>query len=177
MTQIVPIIVVAGLDSEGKPHGAQFSQDQAKLATKAAKLMGLGVGHANTEIALAVAKQLPRGRVYASGRAFAPLIKHTVYEQLQQVVTLERDTSAPDTPVANQLATDPWQQLKVGSVALYGGKYVEEGWWEVVVREISKDGQTMTCVWRGAPKEKAVKCRRNELGIIGPEAMKSLRKA
>lgn len=176
MTQVVPIIVIAGHDSDGKPHGSQFPQEHAKLATKAAKLMGLGVGHANTEIALAVAKQLPRGRVYASGRAFAPLIKHTVYEQLQQVLTLERDTSAPDVPAANQPTTNPWEQLKVGSVALYGGKYVEEGWWEVVVREISKDGQTMTCVWRGAPKEKAVKCRRNELGIIGPEAIKSLRK-
>jgi hypothetical protein len=176
MTEIVPIIIVAGLDSDSKPHGAQFSQDQTKLATKAAKLMGFGVGLANTEIALAVAKQLPRGRLYASGRAFAPLIKHTVYEQLQQVLTLERDTSAPDVPAGNQPTADPWQQLKVGSVALYGGKYVEEGWWEVIVREISKDGQTMTCVWRGAPKEKPVKCRRNELGIIGPEAIKSLRK-
>jgi hypothetical protein len=176
MTEIVPIIVVAGLDSDGKPHGAQFSQDQAKLATKAAKLMGFGVGLANTENALAVAKQLPRGRIYASDRAFAPLIKHAVYEQLQQVVTLERDTSAPDAPAVTHPAVNPWAELKVGSIALYGGKYVEEGWWEVIVREISKDGQAMTCVWRGAPKEKAVKCRRNELGIIGPEAMKSLRK-
>jgi hypothetical protein len=176
MNEIVPIIVVAGLDSDSKPHGAQFSQDQSKLATKAAKLMGFGVGLANTETALAVAKQLPRGRVYASGRAFAPLIKHTVYEQLQQVLTLERDTSAPDVPAVTHPAANPWAELKVGSIALYGGKYVEEGWWEVIVREISKDGQTLTCVWRGAQKEKAVKCRRNELGIIGPEAMKSLRK-
>jgi len=176
MNQLVPIVVVAGLGSDGKPHAAQFSHENAKLAAKAAKLMGLGVGQANTETALAVAQQLPRGKIYASGRAFAPLIKQTVYEQLQKVLTLERDDSAPEPDPKPAPSSDPWTELKVGGVALYGGKYVDEGWWEVIITKISKDGDLVTCAWRGAPKQKPVKCRRYELGIIGPEALKSLRK-
>lgn len=177
MNQSNHLVIVIGLGADGKPHGAQFDPSNAKLAAKAAKLMGLQFGRAETEPSLEVAKGLPRGKIYASGRAFTPLIKRPLYEQLLQAIAF--DPPLPDQPVPEDAPDlevgDPWARIRVGSVVLYGGKNVEEGWWECVVTKISEDGELVTMVWRGAPKERSIKCRRRELGLMGIEALKALR--
>jgi hypothetical protein len=178
MNQPTSLAVIAGIGPDAKPHGAQFDISHAKLVAKAAQLMGLQFAVADTDAALTVAKSLPRGRIYGSGRALAPIIKQQLYEQLIGSLAFEPASSANTEPQQGKdnVSPNPWDEIKVGSVVLYGGKYVDEGWWEAVVETISKNGDVITMRWRGAPKERAFKCRRHELGVLGREALKSLRR-
>ena len=75
-------IVVFGRDDAGKPHAAVFSHSDAQLAEKAAGLMGMRVLRLETDKACELAGRLPRGRVFASGRAFVPFVKAGLYEAL-----------------------------------------------------------------------------------------------
>jgi len=176
MNQLIPLIVIAGIGTDGKPHAAQFDAGHAKLAAKAARLMGFQIAHAESDAALAAAKALPRGKIYGSGRALAPIINQQLYDQFLALLPFERSSPKEPEPVQTKdgLPPDPWDQIAVGSVVLYGGKYIEDGWWEAIVESISKADDIVTMRWRGAPKERAFKCRRHELGIIGREALKSL---
>ena len=64
-----PALVVFGCDALGKPHASSFSQSEAALATKAAELMGLRLLPVQTDLERALAAKVPRGRVFATGRA------------------------------------------------------------------------------------------------------------
>jgi hypothetical protein len=77
-----PSLVVFGRDATGKPHASSFSQSEANLATKA-ELMGLRLLPVQTDTERALAAKLPRGRVFASGRAFVPFIKAALFIELQ----------------------------------------------------------------------------------------------
>ena len=75
-------IVVFGRDDAGKPHASAFSHSDAQLAEKAAGLMGMRVLRLETDKARELAGRLPRGRVFASGRAFVPFVKAGLYDAL-----------------------------------------------------------------------------------------------
>ena len=68
-------LVLFGRDGAGKPHAAWFDAQSADLAVKAASLTGMRVLHVKGEDQRALAQQLPRGRVFASGKAFAPFVR------------------------------------------------------------------------------------------------------
>src|SRR3954471_13293333 len=76
-------VVVFGRDEAGKPHAAWFDQGEASLAEKAADLMGLRLLRVHTDEHRALAAQLPHGRVFASGRAFVPFVKASLFRALQ----------------------------------------------------------------------------------------------
>ena len=78
-----PALVVFGRDKGGKPHASSFVESEAALATKAAELMGLRLLRVRTDAERALAAQVPRGRVFATGRAFVPFIKATLLTELQ----------------------------------------------------------------------------------------------
>ena len=78
-----PALVVFGRDKGGKPHASAFTQSEAALATKAAELMGLRLLPVRTDTERALAAKVPRGRVFATGRAFVPFIKATLLTELQ----------------------------------------------------------------------------------------------
>ena len=64
-----PDLIVLGPE-EGQPRAARFPADQADLVAKAAKAMNLTVCKADSAVRLAdLAKKLPDGRLYATGRA------------------------------------------------------------------------------------------------------------
>src|SRR3954452_8640787 len=75
-------LVVFGRDNGGKPHASRFDASEAELAEKAAGLMGMQVLRPETGEQRALAAKLPRGRVFASGRAFVPFVKAAVYGPL-----------------------------------------------------------------------------------------------
>src|SRR5215207_1727679 len=78
-----PALVVFGRDATGKPHASSFSQSEADLATKAPELMGLRLLPVRTDTERALATKVPRGRVFATGRAFVPFIKAALFTELQ----------------------------------------------------------------------------------------------
>src|SRR5829696_5117738 len=70
-----PCIVVFGRDEAGKPHASWFDAESAELAIKAADLMQMRVLKVETEEQKALARQLARGRVFATGQAFTPFAR------------------------------------------------------------------------------------------------------
>jgi len=63
-----PELVVLGRDDQGKPRAARFPSDQANVVAKAAKAMNLTVAKADGVALAELAKKLPIGRLYATGR-------------------------------------------------------------------------------------------------------------
>src|SRR5215218_2621290 len=90
--QAEPSLVVFGRDDAGKPRASWFDAGSADLASKAADLMKMRVLKIKTDEQKAVARQLAPGRVFASGRAFTPFARATVFSQL---VELAGDSSDP----------------------------------------------------------------------------------
>jgi len=81
MTEPAPILVVFGIDGEGKPRASRFADRDAELATKAAAALGfrlVWVKKAGRDIAEA----LPPGNVFARGNAFVRLVRQSVFEKL-----------------------------------------------------------------------------------------------
>ena len=61
MTDKVPILVVLGIDVDGKPHGSRFEERDAPFVERAAELMGFHAIHVaadNGELH-GIAEQLP----------------------------------------------------------------------------------------------------------------------
>ena len=69
MTDLAPILVVFGTDGEGKPRAARFGERDAKLATKAAALLGIRTAWITDEAGCAITQALPDGNVFARGTA------------------------------------------------------------------------------------------------------------
>src|SRR3954465_15556414 len=80
-----PSLVVFGRDEAGKPHASWFDADSAELAVKAADLMNMRVLQVETEEQKDVARQLARGRVFATGRAFMPFVRANLYSKLVEL--------------------------------------------------------------------------------------------
>jgi hypothetical protein len=66
-------LVVFGRDEAGRPRASWFDAQSADLAIKAAELMQMRVLRVETEEQKALARQLARGRVSATGRPLRPL--------------------------------------------------------------------------------------------------------
>src|SRR5712671_2974809 len=74
MAEKVPILVVLGIDIDGKPHASRFTEHDASFVLRAAELMGFHVIRVSAENGelYAVAEGLPLGKIFATGRAFVP---------------------------------------------------------------------------------------------------------
>lgn len=79
-------VVLFGLDEQGKAHAATFEVQELDLALKAAELMGFQLFRLETEEQAKAVEGLPKGRIYATGKAFVPFIKRDVYERLLATV-------------------------------------------------------------------------------------------
>jgi hypothetical protein len=55
MTDTAPILVVFGIDPEGKPRASRFTEQDAELATKAAALLGFRTAWITDEAGRAIA--------------------------------------------------------------------------------------------------------------------------
>jgi hypothetical protein len=78
----VPTLIVFGLDETRRPHASTFPAHEAELAEKAAGLMGMAALRLATDAQKALAAKLPKGRVFASGRAFVPFVRAELYEAI-----------------------------------------------------------------------------------------------
>jgi hypothetical protein len=97
VNDVEPSLVVFGRDPAGKPRASWFDAASIDFAMSAAELMQMKIVRVVTEQQRAIAKQLARGRIFSSGRAFAPFARAKVYEQL-----LELEREATDAPFANE---------------------------------------------------------------------------
>ncbi len=75
-------VVIFGSDDKNRPHASTFAATEIETAEKAASLMEFNVFKPDTDEHRAIASQLPRGRVFGSGRAFVPFVSSGDYERL-----------------------------------------------------------------------------------------------
>ena len=102
-------LLVLGFDEQQKPCGARFVDAKPDLVAKAAQLMGLKVYKPSSPEAAEVAKKLPVGQLYATGRAFVPHVRQSLYSEVivalaaepqQAAVGPDDDKPAPRSPAA-----------------------------------------------------------------------------
>jgi hypothetical protein len=123
-------IVVLGLGKDGKTRAAVFGHQDAEIAKKVVAMMGLKIGRAETPEAVALTKQLPQAKVFASGKGLLPLIKRDLLEKLLKLVSLVevpasapipagtvkvvQDVTKPGATLASQQASKPTQSPAPG---------------------------------------------------------------
>ena len=192
-TADAPALVVFGRDKGGKPHASSFTAAEADLATKAAELMGLRTLPIRTDAERALAAQVPRGRVFATGRAFVPFIKATLLTELQAAALNsgvkplklltgpatsgagEPTRAAPATvrksAKGNNIAPvkQPcgWADIQVGSIVLGAAPPRRTEWFECLVIAI-EGGDLFTLRYCDWPKEPPFRRRRVEIGLMHP---------
>ena len=86
MTEPTPILVVFGIDGEGKLRASHFAEKDAELATKAAALLGFRTAWITDEAGCAITQALPGGNVFARGNGFVRLVRQSVFERLSAFI-------------------------------------------------------------------------------------------
>src|SRR3954447_2646740 len=70
-----PAVIVFGYNEHRVPQAAWFSEAEANLAIRAARLMGLRVLRIEDDAHRQLAARLRQGQVYAADRTFAPAVQ------------------------------------------------------------------------------------------------------
>ena len=171
-----PSLILAGLDNSGKAHASAFLESECEAAKAAAALSGFSVIEVNSDALVELAVQLPKGKIYDSGKAFVPFVKADLFQTLAShhplIAQKPRDFSLPKgmtvehkniinkaEPVGDR------SKPKLGSMYL---AYDDESWYEAVVVEIHDNG-TLTLRWRDFDEEAPFTFRADQLGLLPPE--------
>ena len=164
-----PDLIVLGRDEAGKPRAARFPASQGSLVAKGAKAMNLTVCTAEGAALAELAKKLPSGRLYATGRGFVPSVGRNLYvkivEQLNltgQLVAGEIDDS-DEQPAPGLPAT--WDDIAVGHLVIAHENAIE-GWWEAIV--LARDGDMLTLKWRDYPQQANVVRHAATVALLKP---------
>lgn len=183
MTEKVPIIVVLGIDVDGRAHASRFEERDAQFVQRAAELMGfhvLRVPADNAEL-YAIAEALPLGKIFATGRAFVPFVARLAFDKLAALVEGDitvrapRPIGAPDVSSAADAEIDAggvvdtlWSAVEIGSTVLATQPSDYDGWWESVV--VAVNGDDLTLRWRDGPPEKPFHVSRRNVALLHPAA-------
>ena len=170
------ILIIMGMGTDHKPRAATFAMEDGETAAKAAGHMGLKLAKAETLEALAIAKELPEGKLFASGKGLLPLVRREVYDKLLKLVTpVDAKAAVPaakpaEPPATPAVTAEPgfksaWHAIEVGATVLWRASK-DEGWFEAVVVTISKDRKVLTMRWRDYPKLPNFNVKRFDVGII-----------
>jgi hypothetical protein len=141
-------LLVLGFDEQQKPCGARFVDAKPDLVAKAAQLMGLKVYKTGSPDVAEVAKKLPVGQLYATGRAFVPNVRQTLYSDVivalagePQQAAVGADDDKASTPVARGLPRT-WDEIAPGHLVI-AQESLEYGWWEAIVLDRKDDMLTL----------------------------------
>jgi hypothetical protein len=174
-------LVVFGLDGAGKPRASAFSQADAERAERAAEIMGMHAIRPDSDEQHVLARMLPRGRVFASGRAFVPFVKVGLYEALTALAGASATSATSSAPKAKPapaapasppnstskagLAPETWDDIGVGSIVL-ATEGPQEGWFESIVLRAEND--VFMLRWRDWPRLPVFARRPWQLGLLPP---------
>ena len=166
-------LLVLGFDEQQKPCGARFVDAKPDLVAKAAQLMGLEVYKASSPDVAEVAKKLPVGQLYATGRAFVPNIRQTLYSDVIVALAAEPQQAAvgPDddkasTPVARGLPHN-WDEIAAGHLVI-AQESLANGSWEAIVLDRKDD--MLTLRFRDYPRLPKFFRHRTAVALMSPAA-------
>lgn len=184
-----PAAFILGRDDTNKPHAAWFTAEQVEPAKNAAALMGMHIVMVGDDPAFTnVIAGLPRGKLFASGKAFCPFVAAATFEKLLPLAPSagepkklrvvanaaagEDMSKPPATPVkgAIDLPKD-WTAIKVGSVVL-ASESKEEGWFEAKVTE-AKPNDVFLLRWVDYPDYEPFVRHRERLALMFPRPLAS----
>src|ERR1700754_526717 len=141
------VIVLFGLDENGKCRAAKFASEDEAVVNKLALARGLRVGLANGAKHAALLGKLPEGRLYSTGKSSVPLIGSKLYETLSVLVGGEPGPILGSLPRSRE-------ELAPGHLVIAQAS-IANGWWEAVVTR--REGTTLCLRWRDDPSEEIVR--------------------
>ena len=185
-----PILILYGLDTDGRPRAAVFNAAQADLATKAAESLELQVLRIETAEQIELARQVPSGEILAPGRGNVPVVRKELFDKLLALVpapdsgpSQEAASAAEVDAVPSATTTDnsgpaskapppkqpptTWAEIDVGDLVLAENWDPETGWFEAVVLEQVGDDE-LKLRFRDYPEEGTLVRRRNQLALLSP---------
>ncbi len=165
-----PAVIVFGFNAYRIPQAAWFPHDEAGLATRAARLMGLRVLRIMDDAHRALAARLRRGRVDAADSTFAPAANRVVFDELCKLAgPVGAPSLAEITADPGEAASCPatWEAIAVGSVVLAHLAH-DEGWWEAIVLG-ARDGK-LVLRWRDSARKPSFTRAPAELALLPPTA-------
>jgi hypothetical protein len=164
-------LLVLGFDEQQKPCGARFVDAKPDLVAKAAQLMGLKVYKTSSPDVAEVAKKLPVGQLYATGRAFVPNIRQALYSDVLVALAAEPQQAAigPDddkasTPIAPGLPGS-WDEIAPGHLVI-AQESLDNGWWEAIVLDRKDD--MLTLRFRDYPRLPRFFRHRTAVALVSP---------
>ena len=170
-----PELIVLGRDEAGKPRAARFPSGHDGLVAEAAKAMNLAVCKAESADVAELAKKLPPGRLYSTGRGFVPSVGQSLYgklvEQLKlagQPVPAEANQPKGEQSEAAQAAPglpNSWDDIAVGHLVIAHENAIE-GWWEAIV--LAREGDMLTLKWRDYPQQAHVLRHAGTVALLKP---------
>jgi hypothetical protein len=180
--------IVLGRDEAGKAHASWFNAADRPLAKTAAQAMGFAGLCVAADSVRELAGHLPQGRVFASGRAFVPFVRATLYQQLLEhlpegSVEAARAAADPETPVPPAQPNEPsgsasyaeasgkearpdWKTLKKGDIVLACEK-PGEPWYTATVIEVKPNG-LLVLRWRDYEDDPSIVRQRDHVGLLHP---------
>lgn len=177
-----PVLVVLGLDESGKSHASWFGQADAELARKAAGMMEMAVLPISSVEVKGAAAGLPKGKVFASGKAFVPFVKAGVYEKL---IAFLPEADRPKKPKAKKKTAAPakkgkpeeqeappplpasWNKIEVGALVMASLDPFEP-WFKCIVVSERANG-LFVLRWRDYPDDPKIVRRREDIALLHPE--------
>ena len=177
----------------GKGHASRFEPADAHLAERAAGLMGMRVLRPSTPEDLALAAELPKARVFRSGKAFCPAISRSRFERLaaspaafapepppagSALSTSGKPSSgdpaqaSADAPITTLMPgggpdapPNEWSALSEGSLVLAADDDNPHAWYVAILK--GERGEALVELqWFHWPDEPLVVRRREHLGLF-----------
>src|SRR3954447_25385612 len=161
-----PAVIVFGFSEHRIPQASWFSEAEAALATRAARLMGLRVLRIENEAHRELAARLRQGQVYAADRTFAPAVQREIFDALCE---LAGPVGAPSpveiTAGKDEAASRPasWDEIEIGNLVI-AQESLEDGWWEAIVVAIVNDQLVLR--WRDYARMPCVRRARLEVALL-----------
>ncbi len=122
-----------------------------------------------------LAKKLPTGRLYSTGRGFVPSVGQSLYGKLVEQLKLAgqpvpNDAEQPkgDQSGTAEAASDlptSWDDIAVGHLVIAHQSAIA-GWWEAIV--LARDGDMLTLKWRDYPDEANVLRHAGTVALLKP---------
>jgi hypothetical protein len=158
-------VIVFGFNAYRIPQAAWFPHDEADLAIRVARLMGLRVLKIEDDTHRELAAQLRQGQVYAADQAFAPIALPDVFGRLCELAGPVGARSPDNGDAASRPAS--WQAIAVGDLVI-AHESAEDGWWEAIVVAIENDQLVLR--WRDYARQPCVRRGRFDVALLPPVA-------
>lgn len=169
------IVVLAG-NADGRPRASAFAGEDVDAAVIAAHAQQFSVVVPHTEELIALAGEIPAGRVTAAGKVSCAFVKQETYDKFAALIGSEHEVvAASGDAVENAEAgaaaaqADPWSEIAAGSVVLATiGR--DDGWWEAVVLATDPSGERLTLSWRDWPNMPSFSAARRAVALTAGQA-------